>query len=109
MLPVSKGGSDDEDNLVAACWDCNHGKMVKNAFSNIPSQSFDEWKTEQEEGWRYPFDSMPEFPNGFCGKPFFMQPLQIDFDVNTAAADQCEAESVYSMTPIAVIRKSEAF
>lgn len=26
VLPVSLGGTNDEDNLVAACWDCNIGK-----------------------------------------------------------------------------------
>ena len=26
IVPVSKGGSDDEMNLATACWECNHGK-----------------------------------------------------------------------------------
>jgi hypothetical protein len=26
VIPASKGGTDDAANLVAACWDCNHGK-----------------------------------------------------------------------------------
>lgn len=26
VLPVSKGGADDIDNLVTACWECNAGK-----------------------------------------------------------------------------------
>jgi len=26
IVPVIAGGSDDDDNLTAACWDCNSGK-----------------------------------------------------------------------------------
>lgn len=26
LVPRAAGGSDDIDNLVTACWDCNHGK-----------------------------------------------------------------------------------
>jgi HNH endonuclease len=29
VLPVHHRGGDDSSNLVAACWDCNHGKLAK--------------------------------------------------------------------------------
>lgn len=28
VIPLSKGGTDDRSNLVAACWDCNQGKAA---------------------------------------------------------------------------------
>lgn len=30
-VPVAKGGKDDRDNLVTACFDCNRGKSAKDA------------------------------------------------------------------------------
>jgi hypothetical protein len=27
--PISKGGTDDDENLATACWDCNSGKRAK--------------------------------------------------------------------------------
>jgi hypothetical protein len=29
VVPVSKGGTNDESNLVAACWECNAGKSAR--------------------------------------------------------------------------------
>ena len=28
IVPVSKGGSDDDSNLITACWECNSGKSA---------------------------------------------------------------------------------
>jgi hypothetical protein len=30
-VPVAKGGKDDQENLVTACFDCNRGKSAKDA------------------------------------------------------------------------------
>lgn len=29
VVPLAAGGTDDIDNLVTACWDCNHGKGAR--------------------------------------------------------------------------------
>lgn len=36
-VPVSRGGSDGIDNIVLACWDCNHAK------SDLMPEEFIEW------------------------------------------------------------------
>lgn len=35
IIPVSKGGTDDESNLALACWQCNISKSSK-SFSVLP-------------------------------------------------------------------------
>jgi excisionase family DNA binding protein len=36
-MPVSKGGTDDRDNLVAACWPCNSEKRARILEQSTPS------------------------------------------------------------------------
>jgi hypothetical protein len=36
VIPVCKGGTDDEANLRTACWDCNAGKGDKEIGETIP-------------------------------------------------------------------------
>lgn len=33
--PVSKGGTDDQDNLVTACYECNHGKRDQELYGRL--------------------------------------------------------------------------
>lgn len=50
LLPVSKGGSNDMDNLVTACFDCNRGKSDR-LLTAVP-ESIEEkrqWLLEKEE------------------------------------------------------------
>ncbi len=44
IMPVSKGGQDDIDNLVTACFDCNRGKSNKE-LTTMPQSTRE--KTEQ--------------------------------------------------------------
>jgi len=37
LVPVAKGGTDSQDNLVTACFDCNRGKGTKDVF--LPKQA----------------------------------------------------------------------
>jgi hypothetical protein len=40
LIPRAAGGSDDEDNLVTACWDCNRGKsdrLLDESSMPVPS------------------------------------------------------------------------
>jgi len=45
--PVAKGGDNDTDNLVTACFDCNRGKS-SNLLSNIPESLADKAKRTDE-------------------------------------------------------------
>jgi HNH endonuclease len=47
IIPVCEGGTNDETNLITACFDCNRGKS-KNALSVIP-KSLTERATEIQE------------------------------------------------------------
>lgn len=38
VIPVALGGSDDPDNLVAACRDCNYGKSSSSADSELVAE-----------------------------------------------------------------------
>lgn len=38
VIPVSKGGTDDYENLTTACFDCNRGKAAKMPSDKIPPQ-----------------------------------------------------------------------
>lgn len=44
IIPVSKGGEDDEDNLVTSCFDCNRGKSNKE-LTTMPQSTVE--KTDQ--------------------------------------------------------------
>lgn len=44
IIPVSKGGQDDIDNLVTSCFDCNRGKSNKE-LTTMPQSTVE--KTEQ--------------------------------------------------------------
>jgi len=49
VLPKSKGGSDDIDNLATSCFDCNHGKRDKLIFGTPQKQpQRQSWKTREE-------------------------------------------------------------
>ena len=37
IKPVSKGGGNDEENLITSCFDCNRGKGARDLSSSIPS------------------------------------------------------------------------
>jgi 5-methylcytosine-specific restriction endonuclease McrA len=37
VLPVVDGGTDDETNLVTACWECNAGKSDRPLFAPVPA------------------------------------------------------------------------
>jgi hypothetical protein len=37
IIPVSKGGTDDMDNLVTSCWECNRGKGAA-LLTDIPNE-----------------------------------------------------------------------
>ncbi|MCK9628489.1 MAG: HNH endonuclease [Bacteroidales bacterium] len=37
IIPVKEGGSDDQENLVTACWDCNRGKGAKPLEAEPPA------------------------------------------------------------------------
>ena len=46
--PKSKGGSDDIDNLVTACFDCNRGKAA-NELSDVPQTIAEKTKVLEEK------------------------------------------------------------
>lgn len=39
IQPSSKGGGDEEENLITSCFECNRGKSDKELDSSIPSRS----------------------------------------------------------------------
>lgn len=47
VIPVCKGGTDDEANLRTACWDCNAGKGAKEIGETIPTDA-DGFRQAQE-------------------------------------------------------------
>lgn len=49
VTPVSRGGSDDPDNLVTACSGCNLGKGAVELGDRLPSKIVDEAQREQAE------------------------------------------------------------
>lgn len=42
VIPVAKGGTDDPDNLVTACYDCNEGKGTRHSGVEEPLQTMAE-------------------------------------------------------------------
>lgn len=85
--------------------------MARFAFSESPAESFQDWVERESE-----CDDLLEsecfyeaFDQSFFGKPFFMRPITLDFDVHLAAAESCPAESVLVMTAEAILRKADAF
>ena len=44
LIPVAKGGTDDFDNLVTSCEECNRGKSAKLIKANTGGFSKDEWR-----------------------------------------------------------------
>jgi len=47
-IPRCAGGSDDPDNLVTACWDCNRGKGPIDPDTDDPLETFWDWCEDQE-------------------------------------------------------------
>lgn len=41
IIPISKGGTDDDDNLVSACTTCNYGKKNKDYQSFVEKKYAD--------------------------------------------------------------------
>ena len=113
VIPISRGGTDEETNLIAACWDCNRGKSAKNPFSEMPPESLEEWKVRQVEEHEFSFPHAQEwpdeFPNWMFSRRIFMRPVTIDFDIYEAASSACSAASVYSMNAAEVIGLAEGF
>jgi hypothetical protein len=48
VIPKSKGGSDEIENLVASCLDCNRGKSAKSIGSTAPETDRDRRRRLQE-------------------------------------------------------------
>jgi DnaD/phage-associated family protein len=44
LLPVAEGGTDEFDNLVTSCFDCNRGKSAKIIQDHTGGYSKDEWR-----------------------------------------------------------------
>lgn len=44
LLPVAEGGTDEFDNLVTSCFDCNRGKSAKIIQDHTGGHSKDEWR-----------------------------------------------------------------
>lgn len=42
IIPISKGGTDDDDNLASACTTCNYGKKNKNAQTFVEKKYADQ-------------------------------------------------------------------
>lgn len=40
LHPVSKGGTDADDNLITACWDCNRGKRAALVTEALPAVDY---------------------------------------------------------------------
>jgi len=49
VVPVSAGGGNDDDNLVTACWRCNHGKSAKSLTADPPIDTDLKWLEMQQE------------------------------------------------------------
>lgn len=89
IKPISKGGTDDIDNLVTSCYECNHGKSAdksnifdldevknkKNKKKKIERLSYEldvvkkelEQKNSALDDWRNHIDEYPTFSD-FCEK-----------------------------------------
>ena len=52
ILPVSKGGENDIDNLVTSCFNCNRGKSNK-SLDSIPQKMQDKSVIIKEKGEQY--------------------------------------------------------
>lgn len=42
IIPIAGGGTDDIENLVTACWDCNRGKGARDLDSRAPVPDLEE-------------------------------------------------------------------
>lgn len=52
IVPVSKGGKNDIDNLLTACFDCNRGKS-DNLLKSIPATLLEKTKSKKESLKQY--------------------------------------------------------
>lgn len=106
-IPRVMGGSDDPNNLVAACWDCNRGKGPLDAGGEPPD---DDQYYDEILGREFCSDER-EWPDEL---PPWMLPrsrgeIVLDFDVYAAADELPEADFITTMRPEAVYRIAGAF
>lgn len=52
IIPVSKGGLDDTDNLLTACFSCNRGKS-DNWLTSVPLSVEEKWEKSKERELQY--------------------------------------------------------
>lgn len=72
LLPVCKKGTNDIDNLITACFDCNRGKSG-NELTSIPKTII-----EKSEGKRLALKQYKEYK-----KILALEKAQIDFDIDS--------------------------
>ena len=111
-IPRCMGGTDDPENLVAACWDCNRGKGPL-PFEGSRPEGWD----GVEHHWLSWQHWMEEW--GACDQPDELpwwltrrrdrSVLRFDFDIYQAASDLAPAQMVYADTLDSVLRRAEAF
>lgn len=50
ILARAKGGTDDPENLITACFDCNRGKRAEGAINGLALR--DLYKRQEAKGWQ---------------------------------------------------------
>lgn len=84
LKPVCKGGKNNIDNLVTACFDCNRGKSG-NELTSVPQTII-----EKSEGKRLALAQYKEYQ-----KILALQKAQIDKDIDSVEAIYCAVFNDY--------------
>ncbi|MEN6536306.1 MAG: HNH endonuclease [Bryobacteraceae bacterium] len=104
-IPRCNGGSDDPENLVSACWDCNRGKGPIEA-DGFPAQTLAEWMEEQaSQATEWP-DELPAWALPRRGP---RQHFSKGTNLLAIAAEIPEPDIVTIIRPEAVYRIASAF
>ena len=105
-IPRSQGGTDDEDNLVTACFDCNRGKGNLDAHRDLETDYHD-WLEECYEAMN---TGRPDtLPAWFVGQRGSSRPhVKLNFDFY-AVADELPTAQDKRLSLLHVLAKAEAF
>jgi hypothetical protein len=115
-IPRCNGGTDDPENLVTACWNCNRGKGPLDEFGNIPvdhglcEDGSPDWQRDH-------YDSLDVVWGTWIDHqlPKWMLPprnryhVNLNFDIWQAIAELPEADQVLTLTDSAISRMTESF